>query len=349
MAIMPNTKMRAVQVAAPKGPFQLVEREIPEPEAGSVRIKVQACGVCHSDSFTKEGTWPGLQYPRVPGHEVAGVIDAIGERVAGWKVGQRVGVGWYGGHCGYCDRCRQGDFLTCRNERRVTGITYDGGYADYMIARADALALIPDTVSAEDAGPLLCAGVTTFNSLRHSTAGPGDLVAVLGIGGLGHLGVQYASRMGFRTVAIARGKDKERLARELGAVEYIDSESQNPAEELTRLGGAKVILSTVTSGKAVNAVLGGLGIDGTLLVVGAADQPLNIPAVLLIGGRKSVTGWPSGTAADSEDTLRFSAFTGVRSRNEVFPIERAAEAYERMMSGKARFRVVLTTGQNPRA
>ncbi len=345
MAAATNKKMRVVQVEAPKGPFRLTEREIPEPEAGSVRLKVQACGICHSDSFTKEGTWPGVQYPRIPGHEVAGIVDAVGPNVAGWKVGQRAGVGWYGGSCGYCERCRRGDFLSCLNEHRVTGITYDGGYAEYMIARANTLALIPDELKPEDAGPLLCAGVTTFNSLRNSGARPGDLVAILGIGGLGHLGVQYASRMGFRTVAIARGKDKEPLARELGAVEYIDSESQNPAQELTRLGGAKIILSTVTSGKAVNAVLGGLGTDGTLLIVGAADEPIVVPAVLLIGGRKSIKGWPSGTAIDSEDTLRFSAFSGVRSRNEVFPLERAAEAYERMISGKARFRVVLTTGQ----
>jgi D-arabinose 1-dehydrogenase-like Zn-dependent alcohol dehydrogenase len=340
-----SNKMRVVQVDEAKGPFRLAEREIPAPEAGSVRIKVQACGICHGDSLTKEGTWPGIQYPRVPGHEVAGVLDAVGAGVTGWKVGQRVGVGWYGGSCGYCDRCRRGDFLLCQNEHRVTGITYDGGYSDYMIARASTLALIPEELKAEDSGPLVCAGLTTFNSLRNSGARPGDLVAVLGIGGLGHLGVQYASRMGFRTVAIARGKDKERLARELGASAYIDSESQNPAEELTRLGGAKVILSTVTSGKAVNVVLGGLAIDGTLLIVGAADEPIAVPALLLIGGRKSIKGWPSGTAIDSEDTLRFSALSGVRSRNEIFPLERAAEAYDRMMSGKARFRVVLTTGQ----
>jgi D-arabinose 1-dehydrogenase-like Zn-dependent alcohol dehydrogenase len=339
-----KTKMRAVQVSTPKGPFELVERDIPEPAAGTVRIMVQACGICHSDSFTKEGTWPGVQYPRIPGHEVAGVIDAIGPGVNGWKIGQRVGVGWHGGHCGYCDSCRRGDFLMCQNQRPVTGITVDGGYAEYMIAHAGAVARIPDELSPADAGPLLCAGVTTFNALRHSRARSGDLVAVLGIGGLGHLGIQYAARMGFRTVAMARGKDKRALAEELGAMHYIDTQSQNPAEELQKLGGAAVILSTVTSGKAVNAVLNGLGIDGTLLIVGAADEPLHVPAHLLIGGRRSVSGWASGSSIDSQDTLAFSARSGVRSRNEIFPLERATEAYERMMSGNARFRVVITTG-----
>jgi D-arabinose 1-dehydrogenase-like Zn-dependent alcohol dehydrogenase len=335
--------MRCVQVAKPKGPFELVERDIPEPRAGAVRIKVQACGICHSDSFTKEGTFPGIQFPRVPGHEVAGVIDAIGAGVHGWTAGQRVGVGWHGGHCGYCDSCRRGDFVTCRIAAQVPGITYDGGYADYMIAPAEALALIPEELSAVESGPLMCAGITTFNSLRHSGATPGDVVAILGIGGLGHLGVQFAAKMGFKTVAIARGPDKEPLARQLGAVHYIDSQSQDPADELTRLGGAAVILATVTSGKAMTAVLGGLAIDGKMLVVGAAADPLEVSALLLLGGRRSISGWPSGRSIDSQDTLRFSALTGVRSMNEVFPLERAAEAYERMMSGHARFRVVLTT------
>jgi D-arabinose 1-dehydrogenase-like Zn-dependent alcohol dehydrogenase len=337
--------MRAVQVPHAKGPLQMVEREIPEPGPGSVRIRVQACGICHSDSYVKEGLWPGIQYPRVPGHEVAGVIDALGSGVAGWKPGQRVGVGWYGGHCGYCENCRRGNFLACTVARGITAITQDGGYADYMIAPAAALALIPDELSPAEAGPLLCAGVTTFNSLRNSGARAGDLVAIMGIGGLGHHGVQFAAKMGFRTVAIARGKDKAALAKELGARIYIDSEAQKPAEELTKLGGARVILATVTSGKAMSAVLGGLGVNGKMIVVGAADEPLQVPAHLLIGGRRSVMGWPSGTAVDSQDTLSFSALTGVRSRNEVFPLERATEAYERMMSGKARFRVVLTTGQ----
>jgi D-arabinose 1-dehydrogenase-like Zn-dependent alcohol dehydrogenase len=336
-------KMRSVQVPHPKGPFELVEREVPDPRAGAVRIKVQACGICHSDSFTKEGTFPGLQYPRVPGHEIAGIIDAVGTGVLGWTAGQKVGVGWHGGHCGYCDSCRRGDFVTCRIAAQVPGITYDGGYADYMIAPAEALALIPSELSAVEAGPLMCAGITTFNSLRHSGAQPGDVVAILGIGGLGHLGVQFAVKMGFKTVAIARGKDKEQLARQLGAWQYIDSQAQNPADELIKLGGAKIILATATSGKALAAALGGLAIDGKMIIVGAAD-PLEVSPLLLLGGRRSIAGWPSGRSIDSQDTLHFSALTGVRSMNEVFPLERAAEAYERMMSGKARFRVVLTTG-----
>jgi D-arabinose 1-dehydrogenase-like Zn-dependent alcohol dehydrogenase len=308
-----------------------------------VRIKVSACGICHSDSFTKEGTFPGVQYPRVPGHEVAGIIDALGPGVVGWAAGQRVGVGWHGGHCGYCESCRRGDFVTCQTAAQVPGITYDGGYADYMIAPAVALALIPDALAAAEAGPLMCAGITTFNALRHSGAQPGDVVAILGIGGLGHLGVQFAAKMGFKTIAIARGADKAPLAKQLGAWQYIDSQAQEPAAELRKLGGAKVILATATSGKALSAVLGGLGVDGKMVIVGAAD-PLEVSPLLLIGGRRSVMGWPSGSSIDSQDALRFSALTGVRSMNEVFPLERAAEAYERMMSGKARFRVVLTTG-----
>ena len=335
--------MRVVQVPRPNGPLELVERAIPEPGAGAVRIKVSACGICHSDSFTKEGTFPGVQYPRVPGHEVAGIIDALGPGVVGWAAGQRVGVGWHGGHCGYCESCRRGDFVTCQTAAQVPGITYDGGYADYMIAPAVALALIPDALAAAEAGPLMCAGITTFNALRHSGAQPGDVVAILGIGGLGHLGVQFAAKMGFKTIAIARGADKAPLAKQLGAWQYIDSQAQEPAAELRKLGGAKVILATATSGKALSAVLGGLGVDGKMVIVGAAD-PLEVSPLLLIGGRRSVMGWPSGSSIDSQDALRFSALTGVRSMNEVFPLERAAEAYERMMSGKARFRVVLTTG-----
>jgi D-arabinose 1-dehydrogenase-like Zn-dependent alcohol dehydrogenase len=335
--------MRVVQVPRPNGPFELVEREIPEPAATSVRIKVSACGVCHSDSYTKEGTFPGLRYPRVPGHEVAGVIDAVGAGVVGWSPGQRVGVGWHGGHCGHCDSCRRGDFVTCQIAAEKPGITYDGGYADYMIAPAEALARIPDELSAVEAGPLMCAGITTFNSLRHSGARAGDVVAVLGIGGLGHLGVQFAAKMGFLTVAIARGADKAPLAKQLGARHYIDTQALDPAAELMKLGGARVVLATVTSGKAMSAVLGGLAIDGKMIIVGAAD-PLEVSPLLLIRGRRSVMGWPSGTSIDSQDTMRFSALTGVRSMNEVFPLERAAEAYERMMSGKARFRVVLVTG-----
>src|SRR5712691_5707362 len=338
------SKMRVVQVSRPNGPFEIVEREIPTPGAGSVRIKVEACGICHSDSLVKEGHWPGIQYPRVPGHELVGVIDAIGAGVAGWKTGQRVGVGWHGGHCGHCNSCRRGDFVTCQVAPQVPGITYDGGYSDYMVAPAVALAAVPDEISAVEAAPLMCAGITTFNSLRHSGARAGDLVAILGIGGLGHLGVQFAVKMGFKTVAIARGADKEPLARQLGASHYIDSQARNPADELIKFGGAKVILATATSGKALAAVLGGLGVDGKMIIVGAADA-LEVSPLHLIGGRRSIVGWPSGRSIDSQDTLGFSALTGVRSMNEVFPLERAAEAYERMMSGKARFRVVLTTGQ----
>jgi len=336
-------KMRAVQILAAGQPFELVEREIPEPGTGQVRIKVQACGICHSDSLVKEGLWPGIAYPRVPGHEVAGTIDAVGAGVVGWKPGQWVGVGWYGGHCGHCESCRRGDFMTCRNGL-VTGISFDGGYADFMIAPAQAVALVPQEISAVEAAPLLCAGITTYNSLRHSGARAGDLVAILGLGGLGHLGVQFAARMGLNTAAIARGKDKEPLARSLGARHYIDSQVQNPAEELTKLGGAKVILATVTSGKAMSAAVGGLGVDGKLIILGAAMDPIEVSGLQLIGGRRSISGWPAGTAIDSEDTMLFSALAGVRSMNEVFPLERAAEAYERMMSGQARFRVVLTTG-----
>jgi D-arabinose 1-dehydrogenase-like Zn-dependent alcohol dehydrogenase len=341
---MSKKKMRAMQVTKPKGPFELVEREIPEPGSGNVRIKVQACGICHSDSFTKEGLWPGIQYPRVPGHEVAGIVDAVGPDVAQWKTGQRVGVGWLGGHCGYCDSCRRGDFITCLTSPQVPGITYDGGFADYMIASAKAVALIPEGLSAVEAGPLMCAGITTYNSLRNSGARPGDLVAVLGVGGLGHLAVQFAAKMGFNTVAIARGKDKEALAKKLGARHYVDSQTQDPSAELAKLGGAKVILATVTNSKAMSAVLGGLGIDGKMVVLGAAHEPLEVSPLLLISGRRSIMGWPSGTSIDSQDTMSFSALTGVRSMNETFPLERSAEAYERMISGKARFRVVLTTG-----
>ena len=279
-------KMRAAQVAGPNRPIEMVEREIPEPGDGEVRIRVEACGVCHSDSFTKEGTWPGIQYPRIPGHEIAGIIDAIGTGITGWTLGQRAGVGWHGGHCGYCDSCRRGDFVTCQVAPQVTGIAHDGGYAEYMNAPAGALALIPEGLSAVDAGPLMCAGVTTFNPLRNSGARSGDLVAVLGIGGLGHLGIQFAAKMGFETVAIARGRDKEALARKLGAQQYIDSESQNAAAELAKMGGAKVILATVTSGKAMSSVLGGLGINGKLVILGAAHEPLEVNGPLMIGGRR---------------------------------------------------------------
>jgi D-arabinose 1-dehydrogenase-like Zn-dependent alcohol dehydrogenase len=335
-------KMRAAQITRPNGPFEIVEREIPEPGAGSVRIKVEACGICHSDAMTKEGLWPGIQYPRVPGHEIAGIVDAVGPGVAGWTQGQRVGVGWHGGHCGYCDSCRRGDFVTCQIALQIPGIAYDGGYAEYMVAPAGALALIPEELSAVETGPLMCAGVTTFNSLRNSGARPGDLVAILGIGGLGHLGIQFAAKMGFRTVAIARGVDKEPLARKLGAWSYIDSKTQDPAAELLKLGGAKVVLATVTNGDAMSATLGGLGVNGKLIILGAAAEPLQVPGIPLLMGRRSILGWPSGSSIDSQDTLAFSVLTGVRAVNEIFPLERAAEAYEHMISGKARFRAVLS-------
>ncbi|MDB6068311.1 MAG: Alcohol dehydrogenase GroES-like protein [Pedosphaera sp.] len=286
---------------------------------------------------------PGIKYPRVPGHEVVGVIDAVGAEVPEWTAGQRVGVGWHGGYCGHCEPCRRGNFFAC-TLGRITGITYDGGYADYMIAPASALALLPEGLSAVEAAPLMCAGITTFNALRNSGAVPGDLVAVLGLGGLGHLGVQYAVKLGFKTVGIARGKDKEPLAKKLGAFHYIDSQTQDPAEELTKLGGAKVVLATVTNGEAMSATQGGLGINGTLMVLGAVGSLAASP-LLLLGGRRSIKGWYSGTSIDSQDTLAFSVLTGVRSMNETFPLEKAAEAYDRMMSGNARFRVVLTTGQ----
>jgi len=335
--------MRAVQVSRPKGPFEIVERPIPEPGAGSVRIKVSACGICHSDSVVKDGLFPGIKYPRVPGHEVAGVIDAVGPGVPQWKTGQRVGVGWNGGYCGYCNPCRHGDFFGCQTGQ-VTGLSFDGGYAEYMIAPASAVALLPDDLPAVDAAPLLCAGVTTFNALRNSGAGPGEVVAVLGLGGLGHLGVQYAAKMGFYTVGIARGKDKEALAKKLGASVYIDNEAQDPAAELLKLGGAKAILATVTSGEAMSAVQGGLALKGTLMVIGAAGSMQVSPLNLLLGNR-SIKGWYSGTSIDSQETAAFSVRNGVRSMNEPFPLERVNEGYERMMSGKARFRAVLTIGK----
>jgi D-arabinose 1-dehydrogenase-like Zn-dependent alcohol dehydrogenase len=337
------TTMRVAQISRPNGPFEIVEQPIPEPAARTVRIKVQACGICHSDSLTKEGHYPGIQYPRVPGHEVAGTIDAVGAGVAEWKVGQRVGVGWNGGYCGHCDHCRRGDFFACVTGQ-VTGITYDGGYGEYMIAPASAVALMPAELPPVDAAPLMCAGLTTFNALRNSGARPGDVVAVLGLGGLGHLGVQYAAKMGFHTVGIARGKDKEALARQLGAAVYIDSQGQDPAAELNKLGGAKVILATATSGDAMSAVQGGLAVNGTLLIVGAAAS-MQVSPLFLLSGCRSVKGWYSGTSIDSQDTLAFSARTGVRSMNESFSLERVNEGYERMMSGKARFRVVLTIGR----
>ncbi|SKD01324.1 D-arabinose 1-dehydrogenase, Zn-dependent alcohol dehydrogenase family [Burkholderia sp. YR290] len=334
-------KMRAVQVSGPGGALELVERDVPAPGAGQVLIKVQACGICHSDSLTKEGQWPGLQYPRVPGHEVAGVIDTLGAGVEGWKAGERVGVGWHGGHCGHCANCRRGYFVVCE-KGQVPGISYDGGYADYLVVPVEALARMPAELNDVDAAPLLCAGITTFNALRNSGARAGEVVAILGIGGLGHLGVQFARRMGFNTVAIARGEDKAPLAKQLGAHHYIDSRAQNPADALKALGGASIILATVTNADAMTATLGGLALNGKLIILGVADKPIEVPPVQFIMGRNAVQGWPSGSSADSEDTLAFSALADVKPMIETYPIERAAEAYDRMMSGAARFRVVLT-------
>jgi D-arabinose 1-dehydrogenase-like Zn-dependent alcohol dehydrogenase len=319
----------------------MVERDVPTPASRQVRIKVEACGICHSDSFTKMGAFPGIQFPRVPGHEVVGILDAVGSDVPEWRVGERVGVGWHGGHCGHCTSCRKGDFITC-STGQIPGISYDGGYAEYMIAPFEALAAIPNELSSAEAAPLLCAGITTFNALRHSGAVPGDLVGVLGIGGLGHLGVQFAVKMGYHTVAVARGTDKEPLARRLGAQHYIDSTKQNVAQELTKLGGARVILATLTDAKSMSDAVGGLGVDGKLMVIGASMQPIEVPPLALISSRRSIAGWPSGTASDSEDTMDFSVLSQIRPLIETYPLERASEAYERMMSGKARFRVVLT-------
>ncbi|HYS95236.1 MAG TPA: alcohol dehydrogenase [Chthoniobacterales bacterium] len=334
-------KMKVAQISKPGGDFELVEREIPEPGRGQVRVKVEACGICHSDFVVKDGLWPGLQYPRVPGHEVAGRVDAVGDGVTNWKSGQRVGVGWHGGHDFVCEQCRRGDFTMCVN-RKVTGIDFDGGYAEYMIAPAAALAAIPDELPAEEAGPFMCAGVTVYNALRNSGARGGDVVAVQGIGGLGHLGVQYARQMGFRTVALGRGKDKEPLARKLGAHHYIDSGAGDAVAELQKLGGARVILATAPNAQAISAVVDGLSPNGKLVMAGVPTEPLTVSPMSLLLGQRSVAGWYSGTARDSQDTLEFSALSGVHPMIEKFPLSRAAEAYERMHSGKVRFRVVLT-------
>ncbi len=336
-------KMRAVQVSEPGGDFELVEGDVPEPGFGEALVRVHACGVCRSDSLVKEGGFPGVSYPAVPGHEIAGVIESLGEGVHGWRVGQRVGVGWYGGNCNYCEWCRRGDFLNCENTV-IPGITVDGGYADYVVVRASAMASMPDDLPADEAAPLLCAGITTYNGLRHSGVRPGDRVAVLGVGGLGHLGVQFAARMGLETIAIARGADKEPLARELGAREYIDSTAVDPAQALQELGGVDLILSTVTNADAMAATFGGLRPRGRLLVLGASMEPIAVPAMALISGSKGIVGHASGTARDSEDTLAFSVLSGVRPMVETMPLESAAEAYEKMMSGNARFRMVVTTG-----
>jgi propanol-preferring alcohol dehydrogenase len=332
--------MRAVQIPEPGGDFEVVERDIPEPGPGEVRIRVDACGICHSDLFVKEGAFPGIEYPRVPGHEIAGVVDAVGEGVDEWEEGQRVGVGWHGGHCFVCDACRSGDFVTCANEK-ITGITHDGGYADYVVVPHEAIAAVPDELSAVEAAPLLCAGITTFNALRNTGAMAGDLVAVQGIGGLGHLGVQYAKKLGYRVAAISRGTDKKDLAMDLGADHYIDAKAEDPAEALQNLGGARVVLATAPSAKAIESVLGGLGRNGVLLIVAVDEKPISVPALALIGGRARVQGWPSGTAKDSEETLAFSALAGVAPMVETFPLEEAGKAYARMLANDARFRIVL--------
>src|SRR5438477_6448998 len=336
-----NTKMMAAQISKAGGDFDLVEREIPQAGPGQVRVKVEACGICHSDVLVKEGLWPGLQYPRVPGHEVAGRIDALGANVTNWRKDQCVGVGWHGGHDFVCEQCRRGDFAMCVN-RKVTGIDFDGGYAEYMIAPAEALAAIPDELPPEEAGPCMCAGVTVYNALRNSGARPGDVVAVQGIGGLGHLGVQYARQMGFETVALGRGKDKEPLAKKLGAHRYIDTDASDPVAELQKFGGARVILATAPSAKAISALVDGLSPSGNLLVPAAPNEPLTISMMSMIAGRRSVSGCYSGTAKDSQDTLEFSALTGVHPMIEKYPLSRVSEAYEQMHSGRVRFRVVLT-------
>ncbi len=335
--------MKAVQVSKAGGDLELVERPIPQPGRGQVRIKVEACGICHSDALVKEGYWPGIQYPRVPGHEIAGRIDALGADVTLWKPGQRVGVGWHGGHCFQCDPCRRGDFVLCQFQK-ITAISYDGGYAEYMIAQSEAVAAMPEDLPADEAAPLLCAGITVFNSLRNSGARAGDTVAVQGIGGLGHLGIQYARQMGFRTVAIGRGGDKKALATKLGAHEYVDTRAGAPADALQKLGGARVILATAPDSNSISALVDGLAGSGKLLIVGAGMESLTVTPLQLIGGRKAVQGWPSGTAKDSEDTIRFSSLSGVRPMIERYPLEKAAEAYQQMISGRARFRVVLTIG-----
>jgi D-arabinose 1-dehydrogenase-like Zn-dependent alcohol dehydrogenase len=333
--------MKVAQITKPGAGFQIVGREIPEPQAGQVRIKVQACGVCHSDVFTVEGSWPGIQYPRVPGHEVVGIIDEVGDGVSEWKKGQRVGVGWHGGQDNTCLECRRGDFRNCRN-LKVTGISYDGGYQEYMLAPVAALAAVPESLSDAEAAPLLCAGIATFNALRHSGALPGDLVAVLGIGGLGHLGIQFANKVGYKAAAIGRGPENATLAKKLGASVYIDSRSTNAAEAVQKLGGAQVILGTAPSSKAMSELIDGLGPNGKLMVMGLSFDPIEVTPAQLISGNRTIQGWAAGTPTDSEDTLRFAELTGVRPMIETYPLENAEEAYARMMSGKAQFRVVLT-------
>ena len=337
---MGGSVVKRIQVTRAGGSFELIDERMREPEARYVRVKVQACGICHSDFLTKEGGWPGIVYPRSPGHEIAGVIDAAGAGADPWKVGDRVGIGWYGGHCGKCESCRRGSFITCV-KLQIPGISYDGGYAELVYAPIESLARIPDGLAPEEAAPLMCAGITTFNALRNSGAGPGDLVAIQGIGGLGHLGVQFANKFGFNTVAIGRGGDKRSLAIQLGARTYIDTSSQNVAKELLALGGARVILATAPDAKAMGTLIDGLGVDGKLVIVGASTESFAVSPLQLIMARKSIAGWPSGTSIDSEDTLKFAAANGVRPMIETFPLDRATDAYDRMISGKVRFRSVL--------
>ena len=333
--------MKVAQVPKPGADFEIVEREIPAPQAGQVRIKVEACGVCHSDVLTKEGLWPGIQYPRAPGHEIAGVIEEVGAGVSQWKNGQRVGVGWHGGHDNTCPSCRRGDFINCQN-LQIPGISYDGGYAEYIVVPAEAVAAMPESLNAVEAAPLLCAGITTFNALRHSGALPSDLVAIQGVGGLGHLGIQFANKFGYKVVAVGRGPENEKLAKKLGASVYINSKATKAADELQKLGGAKVILATAPSSKAMSELIDGLGTNGRMMVIGVTSDPIEVTPIKLIGRSRTIEGWASGTAADSEDTLRFAELTGVRPMIETYPLERAGEAYARMMSGHAQFRVVLT-------
>ncbi len=332
--------MKMMRVNSAGGKFELTQERMHEPDHGSARVRVEACGICHSDVLTKEGSWPGIVYPRVPGHEIAGVIDAVGEGTDPWKAGDRVGIGWHGGHCGRCESCRRGDFMTCV-KLQIPGISYDGGYSEFVLAPIESLARIPGELTPEEAAPLMCAGVTTFNALRNSGARPGDLVAVQGIGGLGHLGVQFASKFGFETVAIGRGGDKRSLALKLGARAYIDTTSQDVSKQLLALGGARVILATAPDGKAMGTLIDGLGTGGRLVIVGASTDPFAVSSLQLILARKSIAGWPCGTSIDSEDTLKFAAATGVRAMIEVFPLERVSDGYERMISGKVRFRSVL--------
>ena len=335
--------MKAVQISKAGGDFEIVERPIPEPGHGQVRIKVEACGICHSDALVKEGHWPGIQYPRVPGHEIAGRVDKVGADVTKWKAGERVGVGWHGGHCFQCEPCRRGDFINCKFEK-ITAIHFDGGYQEYMVVPSEAVALIPSDLPADEAAPLLCAGVTVYNALRNSGAHAGDLVAVQGIGGLGHLGIQYARQMGFHTIAIGRGGDKQALAKKLGAHDYIDTSTAVPAEALQKLGGATVVLATAPDSKSISALIDGLGPRGTLMVIGAGMESLTVTPLQLVPGSKTIRGWASGTARDSQDTLEFSTLSGVRPMIERYPLEKAAAAYNQMITGKARFRVVITTG-----